>query len=192
MSNMSPEQIVGKLFDDLAVALEPARLKMNHANGHTLGNELRKQGKTLLTANVQDLLAVINQILLQEKLEWEPGFEPAKLKFQQQQAKPEKAVKQVDFEREREAAARKQEADAATKKLDEASIKQARELIGGYLPMKRMGRIDYVDQAAMQKAWSAALDAEIATNGNLQEFATALASAIQKRYADREKIAERM
>ena len=51
----TPEQIVGKLFDDLALALEPARLVMNHANGHTLGNELQNTTNVVYTSLINSM-----------------------------------------------------------------------------------------------------------------------------------------
>jgi len=43
-----------------------------------------------------------------------------------------------------------------------------------------------------QKHWSEALDKAIADKANLQQFAIALAAAIQNRYATRERASERM
>lgn len=83
---------------------------------------------------------------------------------------------------DKKAAAEKAEAKAKT---DEASVKQAKELIASYFPT-RMGRADYRDQEQMQTEWTAALNKAITMKVNLQDWVRALNASIRKRYADRE------
>jgi hypothetical protein len=83
----------------------------------------------------------------------------------------------------------------AKAKADAASIEQAKDLISAYLPTKStpLGqRLDYAEQALMQKEWTAALNQAIEKKRNLQEHVKALSDTIQARYRDRERASEKL
>jgi len=85
-------------------------------------------------------------------------------------------------------------ADAKTK-ANEESVKQAKSLILGYIPVKSTPRgqvLDYAEQKQAQDEWTKALNQAVEKKRNLQEWTKALAATIQKRYRDREKAAERI
>lgn len=196
---LTPEQqaaAIAKFVSELQAALAPARLNLDgpagDRNGYLLKGELDKRG---LPNDIPNIVAVINAILFENKLEW--SIEPKKLQAQKN-SNPnaplmEKTAwkEKLDSEATRVANTKTVEQAAAKKKADDESIKRSRDLISGYNPIKK-GRYDNAEREEMQKKWSAALDAEIANKGNLQTFAQALATVIQNRYDAREKALERL
>jgi hypothetical protein len=123
------------------------------------------------------------------------AVKPAKLIAQEQNERPatqqsaEKALKPF---LDKKAAGEKADAQKAA---DEVSIKQAKSLIAGYTPTKTTPRgqvIDYADQSRAQEHWTKALNQAVTGKQNLQSWVTALAEAIQERYAARERTSERL
>jgi hypothetical protein len=194
MSEVTAQQIVEitQMFNDLKQRLLPAQLKNVHSNGYLISSGVKKRG---LPFTVESALKVVNELLFTGQLEWD--IEPAKLQAQKN-ANPnapltEKTAwkEKLESEATRIANTKTVEQAAAKKKTDDASIKQSRDLISGYNPIKK-GRYDAAEREEMQKKWTAALEKEIANKGNLQTFAQALSAVIQKRYDDREKASERL
>jgi hypothetical protein len=186
---VAPDATV-KMIADFRAALLPASLAGTKENGAVLGVEMNRRG---LPHTVENLVRVTNEILFDNKLEWE--VEPAKLKARRANSATQN---QVDAKRGQDAFAVKVKAGEAAdtqKADDEDSIKQAKSLIGSYLPTKTTPRgqaIDYADQTESQAHWTKALNTAITTKVNLQEWVKGLNAVIQKRYADRERASERV
>jgi hypothetical protein len=186
-----------KFVADFQAALLPARLasegEKGYTNGIILKSEISKRG---LAYTVENLVRVVNEILFSDVLIW--AVEPAKLQAERR-AKlkaplTEKTAWQETLQSETARATNQKAQDvaAAKKKRDDESIRQSKELIEKYNPITSRGRYDGLERETMQKFWTAELQKEIASGGNLQTFATALAAAIQKRYNGREKASERL
>jgi hypothetical protein len=193
MSTTSPalQQVLAEL-NKAQERIKPAVMADTPANGLALSKYLTENG---LAPTAENFYTAINALvtLSPKSLTW--VVKPAKLVAQEQNERPatnqsvEQATKPFT---DKVKAAEKADAQA---KANEASITQAKDLISAYLPTKStpMGqKLDYAEQALMQAEWSKALTQAIEKKRNLQEWVSALAATIQKRYRDRERAAERM
>ena len=186
-ATLTPEQqAVLKLVADFQKALLPAKLAGTHENGATLAIEMNKRA---LPHTIENMVRVTNEILFEDKLTW--TIPPAKLAARSKNERPITLQSPREVEAEFVAKVRAGEAVDSKKAADAASIKQAKDLIAAYNPV-RNNRFDAREQMDAQKHWSEALDKAIADKANLQQFAIALAAAIQNRYATRERASERM
>jgi len=179
------QQAVLKVVAEFQEALLPARLADTNANGVVIAAALSKRG---LSFTVENLIHVVNELLFSDVLTW--SVEPKKLQAQRHE-KPAKIDNPLKLEEQRTAKIKAVEAASQRAAADAASIKQARSMIYSYAPTKRNG-FDARERDDRQKFWNAALDAEIANKGNMQDFVTALSAAIEARYKAREKAAERL
>jgi hypothetical protein len=184
------QQQIMDQFNEAKGRMKPALLADSHLNGALISNYIRENA---LAPTADNFYAAVNALV--GSLQWD--VKPAKLRAQKN-ANPnapltEKTAwkEKLESEAARITNTKTVEEAAARKKADDASIKQSRDLISGYNPIKK-GRYDAAEREEMQKKWTAALEKEIANNGNLQTFAQALSAVIQKRYDDREKASERL
>jgi hypothetical protein len=206
---LTPEQqAVIKLYTELNAALGKARLAQTHDNGYILAAELNKRGIQLLNATVKDLLKVIDDILYQDKLEWVPGFEPAKLKAGLPGQKPPKLENPIKLEQERTDMLRSSEAAAAKSATDKAAEKQCDEVIGSYMPTRRSvgGEVlDFRERENARSLWASVKASVLAgksiqVNGrngeitltNIQECARWMVENAAWRYKIQERAKERM
>jgi hypothetical protein len=184
------QQAVQKFVQDFQSALAPARLANTHENGVVLEAERQR---LRLPMTIEGMVKVVNSVLFENKLTW--VVEPEKLKSRKVntaiQNKNDAAKSQDAF------AAKKRVGETADsqKAADEVSIKQAKSLIAGYTPTKTTPRgqvIDYADQTRAQEQWTKAMNQAVTGKQNLQSWVTALAEAIQQRYAAIERASERL
>jgi hypothetical protein len=127
-----------------------------------------------------------------QKLRWK--VKPAKLVAEEENAAKYR-IKSASSENDFAAKVKAGEAADAQKKLDEASIRQAKSLIASYLPIRNTPRgdvVDYGDQSKMQAEWNARLNQAIAGELNLQTFTEKLATTIREKYIARERAKERV
>ncbi len=190
METLTSEQAaaVQSLLAQFAQRLLPAKLRNTHRNGRLLAEFLHERGLPTTADNLYDAAKAIYATL-----DWE--IPPAKLVLESSQSLFLPSQSEAKMMKPFTDAKKAAEIADAKAKADAASIAQAKELIAGYLPTKStpMGeRIDYADQALMQKEWAKALNQAIAGKRNMQEWVKALAETIQKRYADRERASERL
>jgi hypothetical protein len=173
------------------VRIKPAVIADTPANGLALSKYLHENNLAPTAENFYTAIkALVN---VPGSLTW--VVKPAKLVAMEQNERPAVSKSAQESEAEFGAKLRAGEAADAKAKADEASIKQAKDLISSYNPTTntRSGpTYDARERIDRQAEWTAALNQAISQKSNLQEFAKTLAAAIQKRYADRERASERM
>jgi hypothetical protein len=187
---LTPEQqaIVNVILKKFADRLLPAKLKNTNRNGLLLADYNVSRGLPINENTLYDAAKAIYATL-----DWD--IKPAKLLAEERESKITIAPSAPKLSNEFEAKVRAGEIADAQAKADEASIKQAKDLISAYLPVKNTPRgqaVDHADQALMQAEWTKALNQAIEKKRNLQVWVKALAETIQKRYRDRERASERM
>jgi hypothetical protein len=185
-----------RILAEFAKTLLPARLitegETGVRNGNILAIELQKRN---LTLTVPNLVRITNEVLFQNRLEWVPGCEPAKFAARKEhEAKMNQSVAKNatdDFT----ARLRKSEAADAKAKADEASIRQAKNIIAAFTPTKNTSRgtaIDYARQANVQQALTKALDNAIQKKANLQAFAQWVSDEVARMYEAEARSNERL
>jgi hypothetical protein len=188
MSTLTPQQIQAgtKMLIDLREKLLSMGIKLKdiHSNGYHISNEVVKRG---LPLHVDSALTVVNAILFENKLEFVPGFEPAKLKAGKlnqanvqvipDQRKDEKA--RAELNAAVEAAELKAKADAKTFERIDGAIK------GLYLRK----RTETADQKARLSRYVAG---EKARNAIPETIFEQVRKEIERLYKEEARIAERM
>ena len=197
MATLTAEQQAArvKLIEDYKKAILPAVLADTNENGRVMAAELQKRG---WEHNLENFIRVTNAILFEDKLQW--ILEPKKLQAQKKSQAP-KSVEQIKSETargelDRQAAARKQEADAATKKDSDAGYKAARSAVEGYLPMRRGPKgsdvIDHLEMETTKTLLKKHIESEIVKGVNGQAVLLKVAEFLQKRYEAQEQKKERV
>ena len=188
MSTLTPEQIQAgtKMLIDLREKLLSMNIKLKeiHSNGYHISNEVVKRG---LPLHVDSAYHVVNAILFDNKLEFEPGFEPAKLKAGKlnqanvqvipDQRKDEKA--RAELNAAVEAAELKAKADAKTFERIDGAINN--------LSLRRLS--ETADQKARLSRYVAQEKARPAIPETIFEQ---VRKEIERLYTEEARIAERM
>jgi hypothetical protein len=187
MSTLTPEQqaTVNAMLKKFAERLLPAKLKNTNRNGLLLADYNVARG---LPINENTLYDAAKSIYA--TLDWD--IKPAKLVAEERLSKieiiPVAPRLDDDFEA-RVRAAEKKDADA---KEHAALVAQCKQIIEGYNPTTRRG-YDARERDEMQAHWTKELNkAKGESVEYMRQFTKGLAAARDKRYADREKAAERM
>jgi hypothetical protein len=185
---MTMEQVLAE-YQKALDRLAPAVLAHpNESNGLLISAYLKKNNLMPPTA---DNFSIAIKALFKD-LTWDK--KPKALLLIEKADAPKLKENPLELEAVRTTILKALEVSDAKEKANAASIKQARSLIEGYRPTKfALGnsRIDNAEIEAMAPKWTAALNEAIAKKQNMQQFVLVLSAAIQKRYADRERISER-
>jgi hypothetical protein len=183
MSPAVQQQIIEE-FNKGQERLKPAVLSATPENGRMLRAWMLAHD---LPATAENFYKAIGAMMA--ALDWD--VKPKKLQLIEANARPATITSAQSSEKDFLAKVHAGEARDAQAKADEASIKQAKQLIAAYHPV-RNNRTDAREQQDSQAAWTASLQKAIDSKANLQKFVAALADAIQKRYVTREAAVERM
>ncbi len=178
-------QKITAAFKEAERQILPARLA--HVTSNSFSIMAFITAKMLDPAQVDSYLTTFRQ--LYKSLEW--AVKPAKLLADENNSENKVTLVESALASEKKRSDKLKAAEKADekRKLDEASIEQAKTLIGAYNPV-RNNRYDERERIDSQKKWTAELNQAIEQKRNLQDWVKALAAKIQKRYADRER--ERM
>jgi hypothetical protein len=187
---LTPEQQaqVNAMLKKFADRLLPAKLRNTNRNGLFLADYNVSRGLPINEDTLYDAAKAIYATL-----DWE--IKPAKLVLEQESAnKPVALENPLELDQKRQAIIKADEQKAKIEREFAALVTQCEDLIASYYPRKKMGALDYPEQAESQKKWKATLEDAKKKNNleRMRAYTKSLVATVKERYETQEKASERL